>query len=115
MHKKNPGIEDLVGVAGKRAGREALEQGAMFIAKRATSKAVSSGATVVAKGAANPAFIVGDVLEVGIESATGSRNAGRAASAAVYLGAGAAVGGPAGAAVAGGVWVVGQLIGALLD
>ncbi len=58
MRKKTTGIEDLVGVAGKRAGREALEQGAIYIAKRATSKAVSKGATVLAKGAANPAFIV---------------------------------------------------------
>lgn len=115
MNTKSTGIEDLVGIAGRKAGREVVEQSARFIAKRAGSRAVSKGATVLAKGAANPAFIVGDVLEIGIETATGSRNAGRVASAAVYLGAGAAVGGPAGVAVAGGIWVVGQIIGSLFE
>lgn len=115
MNTKNTGIGKFVGIAGRKAARKGVEQSARFIAKRAGSRAVSKGATVLAKGAANPAFIVGDVLEIGVETAIGSRNVGRAASAAIYLGAGAAVGGPAGAAVAAAVWVVGQLVGSLLD
>jgi hypothetical protein len=59
MNTKTAGIEDLVGIAGRKAGREVVEQSARFIAKRAGSRAVSKGATVLAKGAANPAFIVG--------------------------------------------------------
>lgn len=81
MNAKNTGIEDLIGIAGRKAGREVVAQSARFIAKRAGSRAVSKGAMVFAKGAANPAFIVGDALEIGVETATGSRNAGRAASA----------------------------------
>jgi hypothetical protein len=115
MNSRNTGTKSIVGVAGRRAGREVVGQGARFIAKKAASKAVSKGATVVAKGVANPAFIVGDILEIGVESATGSRNAGRATSAVIYLGAGAAVGGPIGAVVAGGVWAFSQLIGSLLE
>ena len=112
---KNTGIDSLVGIARRRVGREMVEQGAKSIAQRVASKAVSKGAAILAKSATNPVFIVGDVFEFGVRASTGSRNAGRATSAAVYIGAGAVVGGPVGAAVAGGVWIVGQLIDLIVE
>jgi len=78
--------------------RSSIRNGATLAAKKFGSKALTKGATTLAK--ANPAFIAGDAMELGVEALTGSKNAGRATSAAVYLGAGAVVGGPVGAGVA---------------
>ena len=112
---KNTGIDSLLRIARRSIGREMVEQGAKSIAQRAASRAVSRGAAILAKGAANPVFIVGDVFEFGVRASTGRRNAGRATSAAVYIGAGAVVGGPVGAAIASGVWIVGQLIDLIIE
>jgi len=88
--------------------RSSIRNGATLAAKKFGSKALTKGATTLAK--ANPAFIAGDAMELGVEALTGSKNAGRATSAAVYLGAGAVVGGPVGAGVAAVVWGVGQAV-----
>jgi len=92
----------------RNSTRSGIRHGAALVAKKVGSKAIARGATTLAK--ANPAFIAGDVMEVGVEALTGSKNAGRATSAAIYIGAGAAVGGPVGAGVAAAVWGVGQAL-----
>ncbi len=97
-------------MAGRQASRALVGEGARYIAKKAASTAVSKGVGALAKGAANPAFIAGDALEIGIERVTGSRDAGRAASAAFYIGAGAAAGGPVGAVAGAAMWAAGQLL-----
>ena len=99
----------------RQASRTAVSQGAKYIARETTQAAVKQGAKHVIKGAANPAFIVGDVMEIGVGKITGSKEVGKASSLAVYVGAGAAAGGPVGAGVATGLWMVGQAFDAVFS
>lgn len=105
---ENFNLDSIDDVTRKNSMRSSIRNGATLAAKKFGSKALTRGVTTMAK--ANPAFIAGDVMELGVEAFSGSKNAGRAASAAVYLTAGAAVGGPVGAGVAAAVWGVGQAI-----
>ena len=93
----------------RKATQIALGEGASFIAKKGISQSMKQ----IAKSGGNPMFIAGDFAEVGVEKITGSPEAGKATSLAVYLGAGAVAGGPAGAAVAAGFWSVGQIFSAI--
>ena len=99
--------------ASKAAGRKAIQKGGEFIAKEAVKRSGRELGKKIATGAANPMFIVGDIAEVGMEKITGSKEAGQATSFAVYVGSGAAVGGPVGAGVAAGCWAIGQCIDAI--
>ena len=97
----------------RAGGRKAIQKGGEFIAKEAMKRSSRQIGKKIATGTANPMFIVGDVAEMGVEKITGSKEAGQATSLAVYAGSGAALGGPAGAAVGVGCWVFGQCIDAI--
>ena len=106
---------DAAQVVGRYAGRELVQQGGVFIAKEAAKKAGRQVGKQIVKGAGNPMFIVGDLAELGVEAMTDSKVAAKGTSLGIYVCAGAAVGGPAGAAVAAGCWGFGQCVGVLID
>ena len=108
-HKKSKEL------AARSTARAVVKTGAQQIAKESGKQVVVQGAKQIAKTAANPLLLVGDIAGFGVEKASGSKNAGRAASLAVYTGTGAAVGGPIGAAGAVAIWGVGQAISSFFD
>lgn len=114
-NKNTPMIPTKEGIQAMRraGGRKAIQKGGEFIAKEGLKRSGRQLGKKIATGAANPMFIVGDVAEIGVAKATGSKEAGQATSLAVYVGSGAAVGGPAGAALGAGCWAFGQCIDAI--
>ena len=105
----------VVHMAGRKVGREAIQKGGEYLAKEAIKKSGRQLGKQIVKGAANPWFVVGDVVELGVEAMTDNKVAAKGSSLAVYVGAGAVAGGPVGAGVGAGCWFVGQCVGALID
>ena len=101
-------------LAAREGTRALAREGARKLAQERATLAVRAGARTAMKTAANPLLLVGDVVEFGIERTTGDKVVAKGTSAAVYVGVGAATGGPAGAAVGAVLWGVGQLVDALL-
>ena len=109
----------------KQAAKEGVKQVAKQTAKTATQQATKHGAKhlakIVSKGA-TPWSVIPDVAQVGLE-VTGHETAGKAVGATGNIAfgavAGAVVGGPVGAviggAIGGGVWVVGEGAGQVID
>jgi hypothetical protein len=100
----------LTELANREAGRALASTAAVFVARETARHAPQQVARLAAKGAVNPVLVVADMAELAVEKTTGSREAGCAVSFTVYVGTGAATGGPVGAAVGAGLWGVGQLV-----
>ena len=99
----------------RQATRATVSKGAQYMLKEGTKQAATQGVKQLAKTAGCPMLIAGDIAEIGVERLSGSKNAGRATSLAVYAGTGAAMGGPVGAAGAVAIWGLGQAVSALID
>ncbi len=113
------GAQQIVKEGAKQLTREGSKQlvkhGSTQLVKQGAKAASGQAVKVLAGGAANPLFIVADVVDEGVSRLTDSRTAGGASSLAIYVGTGAAMGGPVGAGVAAGLWSIGKAVEALLD
>lgn len=105
----------VVHMAGRKVGREAIQKGGEYLAKEAIKKSGRQIGKQIVKVAANPWFVVGDVVELGVEAMTDNKVAAKGSSLAVYVGAGFVTTGPLGACIGAGCWFVGQCVGALIE
>lgn len=85
------------------------------VSKKGASQLVAQGAKTLAKGGANPAFVACDLLELGVEKATGNKVAAKGSSLAGYVTIGACCGGPAGAGVGAAAWCFSQVVGLVFE